>query len=113
MEENILRIVQLALAINQAKRGKIRCQIQIHEDGYITLKVDERIKVSMESCVSTFDFTADFKDKVLNYYEPLIHSYFSATANDEFVNEQIRDMKNICHKLGIDTSERYIKVQVC
>ena len=103
MEENILRIVQLALAINQAKQDKIRCEVQIGMDGYINLKVIEKIEIH--------SIVQDFENK--QPYHPLISYCFKEGVDDSFVTQLIRKLENICRKLGVDTTERYMKVELC
>lgn len=103
MEENILRVMQLALAINQAKQDKIRCEVQIDKDGYINLKVIEKIEIH--------SIVQDFENR--KPYQPLISCCFKEGVDDSFVTQLIRKLENICRKLGLNTAERYMKVELC
>ena len=103
MEENVLRIMQLALAINRAKRDKIRCEVQIDKDGYINLKVIEKIEIN--------PIVQDFENG--KPYHFLISCCFKEGVDDSFVTQIIRKLENICRKLGLNTAERYMKVELC
>lgn len=94
MEENILRIIQLALAINQSSQTDIRvlCGVHIRTNGYIEVRIYGKKFCS----VSRFQLC-----------------YHPAHYDSKGMAECLRCLENICYELGIDTSERYIKVQVC
>lgn len=107
MEDNILRIVQLALAINRKDQGKesfIRCSIYVHEDGHIEVKATEYTGVFEE-------IPADSKQ--IYYPEKLALYHIPVNNNSILLTDCLQKLENICHELGIDTRERYMKVTVC
>ena len=103
MEENVLRVMQLTLAINQAQQDKIRCEVQIDKDGYINLKVIEKIEIHF--------IVQDFENS--KPYQSLLSYCFKEGVDDSFVTQLIRKLENICRKLGLNTAERYMKVELC
>lgn len=103
MEENVLRIIQLALAVNQTKQDKIRCEVQIGTDGYINLKVIEKMEI--HSIVQNFENRKP--------YHLLISCCFKKGVDNSFITQLIQKLENICRKLGVDTAERYMKVELC
>lgn len=99
MEENILRIVQLALAINRTKRTStpIRCGAQIYESGFIEVRIEECGRFQSAPYFST----------------TLLSSHCFKEDDSEAITSCLKELEAVCLDFDIDTRQRYMKVQVC